>query len=167
MEAKHRHVDVTDRLKEMARHDRTFRLDFRTFGVDPDEGHQKALRIYARGPNGQERMFEYLDGSVIDGAMFRGWGRGEWGNGGWSGNWNGRPRRRGRVPDSERAVWERASPCGCHEPAEGTSAHDLTVPVGLPYVRRRPGSRDTRRCCGFMRVVRTGASACSSIAMAA
>jgi len=82
------HVDVTNRLKELARHDRTFRVDFRIFGVDPAEGHQKALRIYARGPNGRERMFEYLDGSAVDGGMFRGWGRGEWGNGGWSGNWN-------------------------------------------------------------------------------
>ena len=85
--SEYHHVDVTGRLKELARHDLTFRLDFRTFG-DPDPGHQKALRIYARGPNGHERMFEYLDGSVIDGARFRGWGRGEWGNGGWSGNWN-------------------------------------------------------------------------------
>ena len=24
-------------------------------------------------------MFEYRDGSMIDGTMFRGWGRGEWG----------------------------------------------------------------------------------------
>jgi hypothetical protein len=85
--SEYHHVDVTGRLKELARHDLTFRLDFRTFG-DPDPGHQKALRIYACGPNGRERMFEYLDGSVIDGGQFRGWGRGEWGNGGWSGNWN-------------------------------------------------------------------------------
>ena len=83
-----RHVDVTNRLKELARQDRMFRLDFRTFGVDPDEGNAKALRIFARGPNGQERMFEYWDNSVIDGAQFRGWGRGDWGAGGWSGNWN-------------------------------------------------------------------------------
>jgi len=83
------HVDVTSRLKEMARQDRVFRLDYRTFGVDPDEGHAKALRIFARGPNGQERMFEYQDNSTIDGSMFRGWGTGEWGAGGWSGNWNG------------------------------------------------------------------------------
>jgi hypothetical protein len=89
-----RHVDVTNRLKEMARHDVTFRLDYRTFGVDPDEGHAKALRIFARGPNGRERMFEYIDGSVIDGTRFRGWGRGEWGNGGWSGRWEGEERDR-------------------------------------------------------------------------
>jgi hypothetical protein len=86
-----RHVDVTNRLKEMARGDRQFRLDFRTFGVDPDEGHAKSLRIFARDPNGRERMFEYRDGSIIDGAQFRGWGSGQWGgdNDRWSGNWNG------------------------------------------------------------------------------
>jgi hypothetical protein len=89
-----RHVEVTDRLREMARQDLTFRLDYRTFGVDPDEGHAKELRIFARGPNGRERMFEYRDGSVVDGAQFRGWGRGEWGNGNdrWSGRWEGEER---------------------------------------------------------------------------
>ncbi len=81
------HVDVTDRLKDMARQDRVFRLDYRTFGVDPDEGHAKSLRIFARGPHGRERMFEYQDNSIIDGAKFRGWGSGDWGTG-WSGNWN-------------------------------------------------------------------------------
>jgi hypothetical protein len=34
-------------------------------------------------------MFEYREGTVIDGGQFRGWGRGEWGNGGWSGRWEG------------------------------------------------------------------------------
>jgi len=87
--SEYHHVDVTARLKELARHDLTFRLEVGAFGVDPDRGHQKALRIYARGPNGHERMFEFLDGSIVDGAQFRGWGRGEWGNGGWSGRWEG------------------------------------------------------------------------------
>src|SRR5439155_1079776 len=50
-----RHVDVTDRLKELARRDRVFRMGNSTFGIDPDPGRPKALRIYARGPNGQER----------------------------------------------------------------------------------------------------------------
>lgn len=84
-----RHVDVTDRLRELARQDRVFRLDYRTFGVDPAEGRSKMLRIFARDRNGQERMFEYRDNSLIDGAIFTGWGSGEWGRGGWSGNWNG------------------------------------------------------------------------------
>jgi hypothetical protein len=93
-----RHVDVTDQLKELARRDRQFRLDYRTFGVDPAEGHAKVLRIYARGPHGRERMFEYRDGSVIDGAQFRGWRRGEWAgpNDHWSGRWEGEQEERDR-----------------------------------------------------------------------
>lgn len=82
-----RHVDVTPRLKELARADRRFRVTNSLFGADPDPGRKKVLRIYARGPKGRERMFEYPEGSVVDGAQFRGWGRGEWGNGGWSGKW--------------------------------------------------------------------------------
>jgi hypothetical protein len=83
------HVDVTNRLKELARADRPLRVSNGLFGVDPDPGVVKTLRIYARGPNGQEQMFEYREGSVIDGGQFRGWRGGDWGNGGWSGNWNG------------------------------------------------------------------------------
>jgi hypothetical protein len=83
------HVDVTNRLKELARTDRQFRMTNGTFGIDPDRGVVKTLRIYARGPDGRERMFEYVEGSIIDGAQFRSWGGGDWGGGGWSGNWNG------------------------------------------------------------------------------
>jgi hypothetical protein len=82
------HVDVTDRLKELARQDRTFVMGNNTFGVDPDYGQVKVLRIYARGPDGRERMFEYTEGSPVDGSQFRGWGRGDWGNEGWSGRWD-------------------------------------------------------------------------------
>jgi hypothetical protein len=84
-----RHVDVTNRLKELARQDRTFRMGNSTFGVDPDQGQEKTLRIYARGPDGQDRMFEYREGSAIDGSQFRSWGGGDWGNGGWNGKWEG------------------------------------------------------------------------------
>src|ERR1700722_6571230 len=86
-----RHIDVTNRLKEMARTDRHYRVDYRTFG-DPAPGEPKVLRIYARGPHGREHMFEYPDNSVIDGAQFRGWGTGEWGgpNDRWSGDWDAR-----------------------------------------------------------------------------
>jgi hypothetical protein len=91
-----KHVDVTARLKELARADRTFRMGNTSFGVDPDYGKVKTLRIYARGPNGQERMFEYREGSLVDGSQFRGWGRGEWGSGKdrWSGRWEGPQRER-------------------------------------------------------------------------
>src|SRR5215510_139778 len=44
-------VDVTSRLKELARQDRTFRMGNSTFGFDPDPGVIKTLRIYARGRN--------------------------------------------------------------------------------------------------------------------
>ncbi len=91
------HVDVTNRLKELARQDRTFRMGNSTFGVDPDKGRDKTLRIYARGPNGQERMFEYREGSTVDGSQFRSWGRGDWGQGGWNGGWDGG----GREPQRE------------------------------------------------------------------
>ena len=59
-----RHVDVSNRLKELARQDRIFRMGNSTFGVDPDPGQVKALRIYARGPDGRERMFE-VPGQVL------------------------------------------------------------------------------------------------------
>lgn len=98
------HVDVTNRLKELASADLQFRMGNRSFGVDPDPGAVKTLRIYARGPNGQEQMFEYREGSVVDGTQFRGWGRGEWGNGNdrWSGRWEGEERERGRDRERQR-----------------------------------------------------------------
>jgi hypothetical protein len=92
------HVDVTDRLRQLAQTDRTFRMGNSTFGVDPDHGRVKTLRIYARGPDGRERMFEYREGSTVDGSQFTGWGRGDWGRGGWSGNWGGGGRPMGGPP---------------------------------------------------------------------
>jgi len=85
------HVDVTQRLRECAKRDQLFRVGNDTFGVDPDRGKGKTLRIYARGPRGREEVFEYREGGVVDGARFRGWNRGEWENPRerWSGRWNG------------------------------------------------------------------------------
>lgn len=83
-----RNIDVTARLKELARRDITFRMGNSTFGEDPDRGRVKTLRIYARGRDSQTRMFEYREGSVVDGSQFTGWGRGEWGQGGWTGGWD-------------------------------------------------------------------------------
>lgn len=84
-----RHIDVTQRLKELARRDRSFRIGNDTFGADPDPGRIKMLRIYTRGRDGRSRTFEYKEGSLIDGAQFTGWGRGDWGQGGWGGGWGG------------------------------------------------------------------------------
>jgi hypothetical protein len=82
-----RNIDVTARLKELARQDRAFRMGNSTFGTDPDPGRLKTLRIYARGPNGRNRVFEYQEGSTIDGTLFTGWGGGNWGQSGWNGGW--------------------------------------------------------------------------------
>ncbi len=81
-------IDVTPRLKELARQNQTFRMGNSTFGTDPDPGYVKTLRIYTRARNGQNRMFEYREGSTVDGAIFSGWGGGNWG-GGWNGGWDG------------------------------------------------------------------------------
>lgn len=83
-----RNIDVTDRLRELARADQTFRVSNDTFGSDPDGGRVKALRIYAQAPGGGTRTFEYQEGSMVDGAQFSGWGGGNWGQGG-SGGWAG------------------------------------------------------------------------------
>jgi hypothetical protein len=82
-------VDVTQRLRELARADVTFRMGNSTFGVDPAHGEVKTLRIWARGPRGDTRMFEYREGSTVDGNQFVGWGRGDWGRADWRGGWDG------------------------------------------------------------------------------
>jgi hypothetical protein len=84
-----RNLDVTDRLRELARQDLVFRMGNSTFGVDPAHGVVKTLRIWARGPNGQVRMFEYREGSTVDGSVFTGWRGGNWGRGDWRGGWDG------------------------------------------------------------------------------
>jgi hypothetical protein len=93
-----RNVDVTPRLKELARQDAKFRLTNSTLGVDPHPGQTKTLRIFARGRDGQQRSFDYTEGSIVDGALFTGWGRGNWGQDGWNGGWTGANPPRGPNP---------------------------------------------------------------------
>jgi hypothetical protein len=76
----------------------------RLFGVDPAPGQRKVLRIYARDPNGQDRMFEYREGATIDGSMFRSWGRGDWGRGAWNGRWEAQNQGYERQPNMEAAM---------------------------------------------------------------
>jgi hypothetical protein len=99
-----RNVDVTQRLRELARSDASFRMGNSTFGIDPAPGLVKTLRIYARGPNGENRMFEYREGSTVDGSLFTGWRRGDWGNERWNGGWgdDDSPRQDRR---SDRGSW--------------------------------------------------------------
>jgi hypothetical protein len=133
------HVDVTNRLKELARSDRQFRMTNGTFGIDPDRGVVKTLRIYARGPDGRERMFEYVEGSIIDGAQFRSWGGGDW--------WRRLERqlewwrrRRGRVPDSERAIWHAAQPRRRDSTTQRTGASERNLSHGQPNLWHRSRS---------------------------
>ncbi len=84
-----RNVDVTQRLRELARQDRNFRMGNDSFSVDPAPNEVKVLRIFARARNGEMRRFEYPEGSTIDGALFTGWGRADWGYGRWAGGWGG------------------------------------------------------------------------------
>jgi hypothetical protein len=81
------YIDVTRRLRELARQDTNFRMGNQTFGADPDRGKAKTLRIFARDAQGRDRTFEYAENHWVDGAQFIGWGRGDWGdNGGGHGN---------------------------------------------------------------------------------
>jgi hypothetical protein len=83
-----RNVDVTQQLRDLARSNTFFKMGNSTFGIDPARGVVKTLRIWARGPRGDERVFEYREGSLVDGSQFSGWGGGNWGSG-WRGGWNG------------------------------------------------------------------------------
>src|SRR5215469_1959319 len=85
-----RNVDVTQRLRDLARDNAVFRMGNSTFGIDPAHGVAKTLRIWARGPRGDIRMFEYREGSTVDGGVFSGWGRGDWGREEWHGDWDGK-----------------------------------------------------------------------------
>ncbi|HEY1131861.1 MAG TPA: DUF3395 domain-containing protein [Roseateles sp.] len=82
-------VDVTGRLRELARRDRRFKLTNDLFGVDPDPGRKKTLRIFARDRQGRERQFDYREYDWVDGAQFIGWGRGDWGDPADSRGWRG------------------------------------------------------------------------------
>lgn len=95
----HNHVDVTGRLRDLARQDRRFRLENDVFGVDPEPGRIKTLRIYARDRQGRERTFEYREHDWVDGNQFTGWRGGNWGhgnNGNGNGGWQGGGRDEGQ-----------------------------------------------------------------------
>jgi hypothetical protein len=72
-------VNVTQRLKEIASSNATFRMGNSTFNVDPAPGVVKSLRILTKDPSGRDRAFEYREGSTVDGSVFTGWSRGDWG----------------------------------------------------------------------------------------
>jgi hypothetical protein len=98
-------MDVTQRLRELARSDRRFRISNELFGNDPAPGVVKSLRIVATDASGRRQRFEFPEGSSIDGQQFVGWGRGDWGDG--DGDWNDGDPSGPTRPDA-RLVIERA-----------------------------------------------------------
>jgi hypothetical protein len=130
-----RNVDVTPRLKELARQDRKFRMGNDSFGVDPDPGRVKALRIYARGRDGEIRTFEYAEGSWVDGAQFTGWAGGNWGQGGWSGGWGGRDAHRAQsARDDDEGDWL------IEQARYGTNSRNIDVTDKLKEMARKDRS---------------------------
>jgi hypothetical protein len=82
-----RNIDVTPKLRELAQQNARFQVRNDLFGGDPDPGVVKTLRIYARGPGGATRTFEYAESNFVNGSLFTGWSGGDWGHGGWNGGW--------------------------------------------------------------------------------
>jgi hypothetical protein len=87
------HVDVTERLRTIARNDRRVRMTQALMGVDPAPGRDKVLRIYARDRHGRERRFEYPERAWIEGSQFEGWSTATWGDPRWRGGSLGTPHR--------------------------------------------------------------------------
>lgn len=123
------HIDVTERLRELARQDRRFKLANELFGVDPDPGRIKTLRIFARDRWGQERVFEYREHDWVDGAQFIGWGGGDWGRGdGDSRGWHGAERRDERRDEGEFTILQASY---------GTRRREVDVTERLRELARR------------------------------
>jgi len=53
------HVDVTNRLRELARRVRPFRVNHDSMDADTEHGAAKVLRVFVRDANGQEQMLEF------------------------------------------------------------------------------------------------------------
>jgi len=122
-----RNVDVTQRLRELARSDQTFRIDNGTFGVDPDKGRGKTLRIFARGPNGQTQVFEYHEHDLLDGSRFTGWSGGRWGESNYRGGWGGARDDRDRGDQGQYRI---------QQALYGTSRHHVDVTERLRELAR-------------------------------
>src|SRR5262245_57831340 len=120
-------VDVTARLRDLARQDRTFEMGNSTFGVDPDPGAVKTLRIYARDANGQNRVFEYREGSRVDGSIFTGWSNGNWGHSGSNDRWE----EGGNGNNADEGQYE------ILQARYGTARHNVDVTNRLRQLARR------------------------------
>jgi len=134
-----RNIDVTQTLRDLARQNITFRITNKTFGNDPAPGVVKTLRIYARGPGGGTRTFEYIENDVVDGNEFTGWSSGNWGQGGYGGGW-GAP---GHDQPSDRGQWQ------ILEARYGTASRNIDVTQQLrDFARRDDNFQVTNRVFG-------------------
>jgi len=122
-----RNIDVTPVLRQLARQDSRVQVTNKLFGNDPDPGVVKTLRIYARGPGGQTRFFEYRENDIVDGAAFVGWNSGNWGQGGWNGGWGGP----GSGPPGDRGQWQ------IMQARYGTAARNIDVTPQLRDLARK------------------------------
>ena len=125
-----RNIDVTQALKDLARRDNSFRVTNKTFGNDPYPGVVKTLRIYARGPGGATRTFDYQENDFVDGTVFTAWSSGNWGQGGWSGGWGDQ----GYDQSRDRGEWQ------ILEARYGTIERNIDVTQKLRDLARRDGS---------------------------
>lgn len=130
----HSHVDVSAQLRRLARRDGRFQVNNEILGVDPDPGQRKTLRIMTRDREGQRRLFEYAEYSLVDGSNFIGWRQGDWGHGE-GGGWDDSERREpgphmgGRGQDDGRYEIVRA--------IYGTERQQIEVTQELRRVARR------------------------------
>ncbi|RZJ12974.1 MAG: hypothetical protein EOP39_02290 [Rubrivivax sp.] len=120
-------VDVTDRLRDIARRDVRVRLTNDLLGVDPEPGRDKTLRIYARDTQGRERRFDYPERALIDGMQFSAWGAGRWGDRAYNGGWNGNPYRDGAVAEGQLRIVSATY---------GTPGHEVDVTRRLRQLAR-------------------------------
>ncbi|NMM76138.1 hypothetical protein B2J86_12560 [Acidovorax sp. SRB_14] len=80
-------VDVSEPVRQWVQRDQRFQVHPSLFRGDPAPGQLKTLRIHATGPGGQVHVYEYPDGSWVDGAQFSA-GRDRPGNAGGYGRLN-------------------------------------------------------------------------------
>ncbi|KAI1690724.1 hypothetical protein Ddc_24748 [Ditylenchus destructor] len=116
-------IDVTDRLKQLARRDLKVQITNDLFRDDPAPRRLKTLRIYARGPRRRRADLRVPRGLVDRRQPVHRLGRGDWGDRNWKGP-TGKGVRAARAPRLHRArdLWRqwsrhrRDGPAAQHQP---------------------------------------------------
>jgi hypothetical protein len=74
-------TDVTDLLRDLLSRGKVngrVAVNNQTMGGDPAVGRDKTLRVFARNFRGEERQFEFVEGSSIEAGMFRARRESDW-----------------------------------------------------------------------------------------